>query len=218
MRVDWAGRLVLYFVNAESPLFSSFSSLKLVLSIKLYLLWKFKINPPHVLFSYPWEAHQKSRFIKRKRNLACRELLKWTKRLALARNASSCIPKSIDLKVLLLVSPREAGEAGGALPLPEHHLSAPRRERAQEAGGSAVPPSAQRLHLTLSNSFTQQMEKRCLVAVAAAPAWSDRKGLQGMGWENFWWMKDDNLGVQSLPRHSQVRPERCWPCWVNFQS
>lgn len=54
-----------YFVNAESPLFSFFSSLKSLFSIKPFLLWKFKINSPDVLFSYPWETHQKSGFIKK---------------------------------------------------------------------------------------------------------------------------------------------------------
>ena len=55
-----------YFANADSPLFSSFSSLKSLLSIKPFLLWKFKINSPDVLFSYPWETHQKNGFIKKK--------------------------------------------------------------------------------------------------------------------------------------------------------
>lgn len=159
-----------------------------------------------------------------KRNLAHRELLKWTKRLVLATNTPSRIPKSINLKVVLAVSSHEAGEAGGAPSPPlapsfcTAHALHRGGERWQEAAGCTVLPSARCPHLNLNNTSIQQMDERWFMAVAGACAWSNWKGLQGLGWENFWWKKDSNLGVQSLQRHSWVRPERCWPCWVNFWS
>lgn len=115
-------------------------------------------------------------FKKKKKTLACRELLKRTERLVLARNTSSCLPKSINLKAVLAAS---SGEAGGAFssPFAPSLCSVRARhrggERGEEAAGSTVPPSTRCPHPTL-NTFSQRMEERCLMAGA--------EGFQGIGW------------------------------------